>query len=255
LAFSKAFAPIGYTVVNLGFSSPTQLPLHFDNSLLKSRFYHQSAVRAAGTHIALRAGESRLSTYSRFMIIGTYTPATVEYLPHDSQSGRVAGWIADVIVESDGSLRVEHIGSTSVPGCWGKGIIDLLVQYSPGCLETAQNSLDRIGFQRGSPSFVESRPMRVGSVEYFGRAYRIHAHVVAHDSNEARNFVRFRDILRENICLRRAYESEKRAILARGAVKGNEYSNAKGQFIRRLLTAGQIEEKMDLDSAFLMRDS
>ena len=84
----------------------------------------------------------------RAMIIGTYTRSPVEYLPYDSQSPRVARWIAGVIAESEGSLRVEHIGSTSVPGCWGKGIIDLLVQYKPGGLETARNSLDRMGFQR-----------------------------------------------------------------------------------------------------------
>ena len=185
------------------------------------------------------------------MIIGTYTPATVEYLPHDSQSRRVAGWIAAVIVESDGSLQVEHIGSTSVPGCWGKGIIDLLVQYHPGRLETARDSLDRIGFQRqtGAAAFPESRPMRVGGAEYFGRVYRIHAHIVARGSDEARDLLRFRDLLRDDICLRRAYEAEKRAILARGAVKGTEYSNAKGEFIRCALAAAK-SNRMDLDPAF-----
>ena len=35
--------------------------------------------------------------------------------------------------------------------------------------------------------------------------------------------------------MRRAYEAEKRAILARGITKGNEYSEAKGEFIRRAL--------------------
>lgn len=184
------------------------------------------------------------------MIIATYTPSPVDYLPHDSESWRVASWIAGVIVESDGSLRVEHIGSTSVPGCWGKGIIDLLVQYNPGWLEAARNSLDRIGFQRqaGIDAFPESRPMRVGSVRYFGRVYRIHAHIVAHGSDEARDLVRFRDLLREDICLRRAYEAEKRVILARGIVKGTEYSNAKGEFIRRALAGDRLESN-DLDSA------
>ena len=182
------------------------------------------------------------------IIVGTYTPAPVNYLPHDSESRRVAGWMADAIVDSDESLHVEHIGSTSVPGCWGKGIIDLLVQYDPGCLEAARDSLDRIGFQRqaGVEVFPESRPMRVASVQYFGRVYRIHAHVVARGSNEARDLVRFRDLLREDISLRRAYEAEKRAILARGAVKGAEYSNAKRDFIRRALALTKMEAKGSL---------
>jgi GrpB-like predicted nucleotidyltransferase (UPF0157 family) len=174
---------------------------------------------------------------NRGMMIGTYLPSVVEYLPYDSQSRRVADAIAAVIVGAGGNLQVEHIGSTAVPGCWGKGIIDLLVAYTAGSIEIARSTLDRIGFQRqaGIDPFPESRPMRVGSVEYFGRNYRIHAHVIERASNEARALVRFRDLLRYDLNLRRAYEAEKRAILARGIIEGTEYSKAKGEFIRRAL--------------------
>jgi GrpB-like predicted nucleotidyltransferase (UPF0157 family) len=172
-----------------------------------------------------------------------YTTSIVEYLPFDSESRRVAKWIAEYIVQTDGNLRVEHIGSTAVPGCWGKGIIDLLVVYTPGCLEAARDALDAIGFQRqrGVEAFPESRPMRVGSMEYFGRAYRIHAHVIEAGSAEARDLLMFRDLLRQNVKLRRAYEAEKRGILARGIIKGTEYSNAKGEFIRRALAAAKSD--------------
>jgi GrpB-like predicted nucleotidyltransferase (UPF0157 family) len=82
--------------------------------------------------------------------------------------------------------------------------------------------------------------MRVGGVEYFGRAYRVHAHVVATGSDEARDLIKFRDILRSNSGLRRAYEAEKRAILARGITKSTEYSKAKGDFIRCVLAAAEF---------------
>ena len=173
------------------------------------------------------------------MPIGTYRLSAVEYLPYDSQSRRVAACVAEIILRSDGSLQIEHIGSTAVPGCWGKGIIDLLVLYAPNRLDAARKALDRIGFQRqgGDDPFPEQRPMRVGSVEYFGRAYRIHAHVVEAGCDEARDLVRFRDLLRRHIELRRDYEAEKRAILARGITQSTEYSTAKGLFIRRALGA------------------
>jgi hypothetical protein len=41
--------------------------------------------------------------------------------------------------------------------------------------------------------------------------------------------------------LRRAYEAEKRAILARGITRGNEYSDAKGDFIRYVLGAPKYQ--------------
>jgi GrpB-like predicted nucleotidyltransferase (UPF0157 family) len=173
------------------------------------------------------------------MLIGAYTPSPVEYLPQDPECRRVAGRIAALIMESNGNLEVDHIGSTSVPGCWGKGIVDLLVQYHPGGLAAARDSLDRLGFQRqgGHDAFPESRPMRVGGAKYFGRLYRIHAHVIERGSAEAGALVRFRDLLRQNIRLRCAYECEKRSILARGVIRGSEYSNAKSEFIRRVLAA------------------
>lgn len=170
--------------------------------------------------------------------IGIYNvPAAVEYLPHNPEARRVAQALARLIAKRNAELQIEHIGSTAVPGCWGKGIIDLLVGYPAGSLRGARETLDRLGFQRqgGPEPFPESRPMRVGSFEYFGRSYRIHAHVIENGNAEAVNLLKFRDALRQDMDLRRAYEAEKRAILARGITQGTEYSKAKGDFIQRAL--------------------
>jgi len=170
--------------------------------------------------------------------IGLYNvPAAVEYLPHNPEARRVGQALAGLIAKRNAELQVEHIGSTAVPGCWGKGIIDLLIAYPGGSLRAARETLDGLGFQcQGGPEpFPESRPMRVGSFEYFGRNYRIHAHVIENGHAEAVNLIRFRDALREDADLRRAYEAEKRAILARGITQGTEYSKAKGDFILRAL--------------------
>lgn len=173
--------------------------------------------------------------------IGIYnTPAAVEYLPHNPEARRVAQALAGLIARRNSDLQVEHIGSTAVPGCWGKGIIDLLVIYPTGSLRAARETLDRLGFQRqgGPEPFPESRPMRVGSIEYFGRRYRIHAHIIESGNTEAMHLINFRDALRLHAALRRAYEAEKRAILARGITQGTEYSKAKGDFIQRVLGNG-----------------
>lgn len=168
-----------------------------------------------------------------------YAPNAVEYLPYNSQARWVAKLVGDLITDAGTDLVVEHIGSTSVPGCWGKGVVDLLVMYAPGGLEAARDTLDRLAFQRqGDPDpFPESRPMRVGSVDHLSRLYRIHAHVLKKGSVEGRDLIKFRDLLRIDDGLRRAYEAEKRKILAQGITKGAEYSNAKGEFIRRALGA------------------
>ncbi len=185
------------------------------------------------------------------MLIGSYTPGEARYLPYNWESPRVAAYLVSLIATANPTLKTEHIGSTAVPGCWGKGIIDLLVTYETGCLRQAKDTLDRLGFQRqwGPEAFPEIRPMRVGSVEYFGRAYRVHVHVIQDGSPEARDLVRFRDLLRSDAELLRAYEAQKRAILARGITESSEYSRAKGEFIRHVL-AGQWQPQLTERTTF-----
>src|SRR5438874_1909694 len=79
----------------------------------------------------------------------------------------VARRVGDVIRSVAPELQVEHVGSTSVPGCGGKGIVDLAVLYGEGFLDRAKLILDGLGFQKqgGRDPFPESRPMRVACVE------------------------------------------------------------------------------------------
>jgi GrpB-like predicted nucleotidyltransferase (UPF0157 family)/mannose-6-phosphate isomerase-like protein (cupin superfamily) len=132
---------------------------------------------------------------------------------------------------------VEHVGSTSVPGCAGKGVVDLMVLYPPGRLAEARGSLDRLGFQRqeGRDPFPEERPMRVGSVGYEGTLFLLHAHVIAADSPEVAVTRAFRDRLRADPGLADAYVARKREILATGVTDPIDYCVAKGNFVEGVL--------------------
>jgi GrpB-like predicted nucleotidyltransferase (UPF0157 family) len=136
-------------------------------------------------------------------------------------------------VEHDPRLVVEHIGSTAVPGCRGKGIIDLAVTYTEGNLEPAKAVLDALGFQKqsGREPFPETRPMRVAAVSALGGCYQVHAHVIDRNGSEYRSLIAFRDALRRDTRLRDAYEKTKEQILARGITDSLDYSNAKNSFI------------------------
>ena len=68
-------------------------------------------------------------------------------------------------------------------------------------------------------------------MEYHGRTYRIHAHVIALDSPEHGELVWFRDTLRRQPALMHQYEAQKRAILQSGITDSIDYSKAKGNFI------------------------
>lgn len=172
--------------------------------------------------------------------IGTYQVQAAAYRPYDPRFPRVAELVSDLIQEEMPRARVVHAGSTAVPGCAGKGNVDLLLLYPPGQLARARDALDRLGFQRwtGRDAFPESRPVRIGTITDDGATFRLHVHVVAEDSPEVAEQIAFRDALRADPALVRAYEARKREVIAAGITYGPDYSRAKEGFIRGLTSDG-----------------
>ena len=162
-------------------------------------------------------------------------PARCE--PHDPGAAAAAAALVGFLSERLAGAIVEHIGSTAVPGCDGKGIIDLVVLYSEGQLAAVREQIDALGFQRQTTRdpFPEERPMRTGAFDYQGRRYLAHLHIVAAGSAEAEDMRYFRDCLRADPELRSAYVAYKKKILAKGVSDSVDYAIAKGEFIRQCL--------------------
>src|SRR2546425_4836433 len=167
------------------------------------------------------------------LTIEPYADAPAAYHEYAPDASVVARLVADAITAAKPGLAVEHVGSTAVPGCAGKGVIDLMILYPAGQLAQAKGALDQLGFQRQTTRepFPEDRPMRVGVVARGGKRYRIHAHVIAANAAEASELRAFRDRLRAESDFRSAYQACKQDILAAGVTDSVAYAEAKGQFI------------------------
>jgi GrpB-like predicted nucleotidyltransferase (UPF0157 family) len=173
---------------------------------------------------------------SQILPYAILSPAYVEY---DYAAPAVAQRVSALIEAASPWVKAEHIGSTAIPGCAGKGIVDLVALYPRGRLEETRQAIDRLGFQhqRAGHEFPEERPMRVGAIEYEGAIYRLHVHIVAAESAEAKALYRFRDVLRMDAKLRDAYQARKRAILQSGTSDPAGYTHAKGEFINAVIVS------------------
>jgi GrpB-like predicted nucleotidyltransferase (UPF0157 family) len=129
--------------------------------------------------------------------------------------------------------RVEHFGSTAVPGLPGKGIVDILIAFKrKSQISAAAKKLASAGYflsrkgqaARGDRVFLSSRKNEsaVGDV---------HLHLVLEDSEDFKGVLRFRDRLRRNKMLRARYVKIKKeaAVGARG--KRERYAKLKSTFI------------------------
>jgi GrpB-like predicted nucleotidyltransferase (UPF0157 family)/mannose-6-phosphate isomerase-like protein (cupin superfamily) len=178
------------------------------------------------------------------LVIGPYQSMPAACREHDPRAGEAARQVGALIESHLPGVVVEHVGSTSVPGCAGKGVVDLMVLYPPGGLPAVRDKLDELGFQRQTSRdpFPEERPMRTGSVDHAGTRFLLHAHVIAADAPEASELRAFRERLRADPRLRDAYVATKRSILAEGITDSLDYSVRKGAFVRTALEDLRVDK-------------
>jgi GrpB-like predicted nucleotidyltransferase (UPF0157 family) len=167
-----------------------------------------------------------------------YADPAAAFQAYDHRCPAVAARVTALIEARMPDATVEHIGSTAIPGCAGKGVVDLMLLYPPGGLAAARDTLDALGFQRQRPrpnAFPEERPVRVGTIDHDGTTFRLHVHVLAADAPEVAAQRRFRDRLRADPALVAEYVANKRAVLAAGIADADAYNLGKDRFIKGVL--------------------
>src|SRR4051812_19576823 len=114
--------------------------------------------------------------------IGTYPrpgpPATCE--DYNPRAPEVARRVVTLVGAQLPTLNVEHIGSTAVPGCAGKGYVDLMAVYHDADeLAAIKAALEDLGFQRqrSRDPWPEDRPMRIGTLAHDDTTFLLHFHV------------------------------------------------------------------------------
>ena len=168
--------------------------------------------------------------------IGPYERRPISLQPWDPRVVIVAERVIELINERRPGLRVEHIGSTAVPGLPGKGIVDLATEADRNEIATITAAMYELGFgpQPGPDPWPATRPMHVGAYWVDGDEFRIHLHVHPRGGDLASD-IRFRDALRSDPKLAADYARVKQAIedaeAADGPLDVVIYQDAKGGWI------------------------
>lgn len=162
-----------------------------------------------------------------------YPRQPVEFQEYDPRAPEVAQIVIDLIQAHIPSVIVEHIGSTAVPGCGGRGVIDLMILYENESVESILIQLDALGFQwvQRKNDLPDEWPKGMGAIEYQGQLFRLHIHVQPSDHPSVAEKRIFRDCLRSEPKLLAEYMAHKKEILARGTVNPIEYTSAKAGFV------------------------
>ena len=129
------------------------------------------------------------------------------------------------------AVRIEHVGSTSVPGLAAKAVID--IQLSVQSFEPADRyaePLRRLGYEQfPDPATPEHR---IFVLPKGGGPREINLHVCEAGSDWERRHPAFRDRLRADNAARDEYAALKRELALKHGNDVESYADAKGDFIR-----------------------
>jgi len=131
----------------------------------------------------------------------------------------------------DGVIRLEHVGSTSVPGLVAKPRIDILLVVSDPADEASYvPALQAAGYtlRVREPDWHEHRRFNRAATE-------LNLHVFGPSSPEVERLVRFRDRLPSHPADRERYAAAKRRLAARHWRHMQDYADAKSDVVEAIL--------------------
>jgi GrpB-like predicted nucleotidyltransferase (UPF0157 family) len=149
--------------------------------------------------------------------------------------GREAARIRSIL--GDRVLRLEHVGSTSIPWLAAKPIIDIVMVVPDSSDEAAYVSPLVAGgylLRIREPGWFEHRVLN-------GPDTKVNLHVFSDGCPEIERMLAFRDRLRTHDDERRRYEAAKRELAARDWVYVQQYADAKSEVVEGIIARALAE--------------
>ena len=169
------------------------------------------------------------------MTIGEPTPlrGTIELVDYDPAWPRLfvreETRIRDALGKS--ALRIEHVGSTSVPGLAAKPVVDIVLLVSDSADEDGYvPALEAAGYtlRIREPDWFEHRLLK-------DPEWKVNLHVFSAACPEVGRMLAFRDHLRSDGADRALYERTKRELATRRWKYTQHYADAKGAVVEEIL--------------------
>ncbi len=146
--------------------------------------------------------------------------------------------VADALGEL--AAQIEHVGSTSVPGLAAKPTIDIVIQLrSAQDLPTVIERLARLGYAHEGDFSIVGREAFATPPGY--GAHDHHLYVCAPDWRGFADQIVFRDHLRANPAVARAYARLKRSLANKHRNNRMAYTEAKATFVSAALRQARRE--------------
>ena len=148
---------------------------------------------------------------------------------YERENARIRSILGDRV------LRLEHVGSTSVPNLPAKPLIDVVLEVLDSANESAYvPAMETAGYvlRIREPEWFEHRLFK-------GPDTDVNVHVFSAGCDEVGRMVLFRDWLRTNAADRELYVAAKRELAARNWKYMQQYADAKTAVVNEIMARAQ----------------
>jgi len=132
-------------------------------------------------------------------------------------------------------VKIEHIGSTAVPGLGGKGILDLVIGVPKSKITATKNKLEQTGYEFREKNDCPERLFFWRDYPHKNKVRRVHLHLVKFNDNVWKEMCGFRDYLLKHPDIVKQYIKIKKEGVKKAQGDGEKYRKHKEKFIETIL--------------------
>ncbi len=167
----------------------------------------------------------------------------LKIVPYDDEYPRIFSEIKEFIHSIiPFEIRIEHIGSTAVPGLGGRRIIDILIITEREYMQKVVELLEARGFKYNPQASTLPEKLFVsGPYRYKGEKLHVHIHVTFQGSREHEEKLLFRDYLRRNPTEAKRYYEFKKLWMEKAGSNLSKYREYKAAYIKVILEKAKEE--------------
>lgn len=192
-----------------------------------------------------------IGTLAQVLTVRPTADQPLEVVPHDDVWAAQFETVAADLLDALGgiSARVEHVGSTSVPGLAAKPVLDIDVVVDADDVVRATRAMEDIGYQhRGNLGVPDREAFFAPDAEP-----RRHVYLCTTDTLAVRNHLAVRDVLRERADLRDAYAAVKQQLADSPDMDIVTYTARKSEVLQRVLAQSDLTPE-ELRAIHLLND-
>jgi len=132
-------------------------------------------------------------------------------------------------------VKIEHVGSTAIPGLGGKGILDIVVGVSKSKIVEIKKKLEKAGYEFREKASYPERLFFRHDYSYQSRKRRVHIHLTKFNGQDWKEIIGFRNHLLKHTDAVEQYVKIKKEGVKKSLGDGEKYRKHKEKFIEDIL--------------------